>query len=88
MSWVVSCAVIGSGVKRVGQGRWGEHQGADWELRELSEGRRDWGVVRAAEAGEVESGAGEDEGDEDEDEDDRGATMTKTGSNCEDWRRG
>ena len=52
------------------------------------EGRRDWGVARAAEAGEVESGAGEDEGDEDEDKDDRGTTMTKTGSNCEDWRRG
>ena len=48
------------------------------------EGRCDWGVARAAEAGEVELGVGEDEGDKDKDEDDRGATMTKTGSNYED----
>ena len=45
-------------------------------------------MARAAGAGEVELGAGKDEGDKDEDEGDRGATMTKTGSNCEDWRRG
>ena len=57
MSWVVSCAVIEGVFKRAGQGRWGEHQGADWELHELSEGwsegggRRDWGVARAAGAG-------------------------------------
>ena len=36
MSWVVSCAVIEGVFKRAGQGRWGEHQGADWELREMS----------------------------------------------------
>ena len=39
VSWVVSCAVIGSGVKRVGEGRQSERERADWELCELLERR-------------------------------------------------
>ena len=46
------------------------------------------GVVRAAGAGEAWSGVGKDEGDKNEGGDDGGTMMTKTGSNCEDWRRG
>ena len=49
MSWVISCAVIEGVFKRVGQGRWGEHQGADWELRELSEGWSEGGTSRLEE---------------------------------------
>ena len=46
MSWVISCAVIEGVFKRAGQGRWGEHQGADRELRELSEGWSERGMLR------------------------------------------
>ena len=46
MSWVISCAVIEGVFKRAGLGRWGEHQGADWELRELSGGWSERGTSR------------------------------------------
>ena len=58
MSWVVSCALIGSGVKRVGEGMQCERERADWR-GERGEGVTTERIVRVTGA-KMYSGMSED----------------------------
>ena len=58
MSWVISCAVIGSGVKRVGEGRQSECEQADWR-GERGEGVTTERIARVKTGGEWWQGLGQ-----------------------------